>query len=72
MVYYGEGQAAARLKSSTKTTLTEVFAYIATAAAAAVDDGDDDADVALRLLYQDFPTHFTWNKANKKGTPRQR
>ena len=71
MVYYGEGQAAARLQSSCKTILTEFFAYNA-AAVAAVDDADGDADVALSLLYQDFPTHFTWDKANKKWRPKQR
>ncbi|CAN0273274.1 unnamed protein product, partial [Scytosiphon promiscuus] len=72
-VYYGEGQAAARLHSAGKTTLTEFFAYNAAASAATEDDdADSDADVALSLLYQDFPTHFTWNKATKKWKPRQR
>ena len=42
MVYYGEGQAAARLKSASKTTLTELVAYNA---AATVDDANGDADV---------------------------
>ena len=70
MVYNGEGQAAARLQSSHKTTLTEFFAY--NAAAAAVDDTDGVADVALRLAYQDFLTHFTWDKAAKKWESRQR
>ena len=42
MVYYGEGQAAARLRSSFKTTLTEFFADNAAAAAAVDEDGDVD------------------------------
>ena len=68
MVYYGEGQASDRLQSSCKTTLTEFFAYNA-AAAAAVDGADGDADIALSLLYQDFPT---WDKPNKKWKSTQR
>ena len=41
-------------------------------AAAAIDDADSDADVALSLLIQDFPTYLTWDKANKKGKTGQR
>lgn len=85
MICCGEGQSADRLQSSDKTTLTEVFAYnTAAAAAPAVEDRDDDdddeddghaasdADVALSLLYPDFPTHFTWNETRKRWKPRQR
>lgn len=64
MVYDGKGQAADRLQSSGKTTLTYFFA----AAAADVNDADGDPDVALSLLHQDFPTHFTWDNATKYGS----
>ena len=85
--YYGDSQATDHSQSSDKTVLTKFFAHNAaatTAAAAAVDndsyddDGDDDddaagnADVALCLLYQDFPTYSTWNRARKRWKPGQR
>lgn len=56
IVYYSEGEAAQQLQASGKTALTEFFAYNATA---------PDDDIARRLLYHDFPGHFTWNRVRK-------